>query len=60
MTSHLKTSQVSERAAEYGIIACLARSLFYRERPGSAFDMSMLLDVAEATAFIKATGIWRR
>lgn len=55
MTSHLETSQVSEQAAEYGIIDSLARSPFYRVRQSSAFDAATLLDVAETTAFIKAT-----
>ena len=55
MTSHLETSQVSEQAAEYGIIDSLARSPFYRVRQSSAFDAATLLDVVETTAFIKAT-----
>ena len=55
MTSDLETSQISERAAEEGIVASLAKSPFYRERPGSAFDAATLLDVAETRAFIMAT-----
>lgn len=55
MTSDLETSQVSERAAEDGIAASLAQSPMYRARQGSAFDGATLLDVAETTAFIKAT-----
>ena len=55
MKSHLETSRVSEQAAEDGIVAGLAQSPFYRERPNAAFDASTLLDVEETTAFIRAT-----
>lgn len=55
MKSHLETSRVSEQAAEDGIVAGLAQSPFYRERPNTAFDASTLLDVEEAAAFIRAT-----
>ena len=47
MVSPLETSRISEQAAEEGIVASLAASPMYRERPGSAFDAATLLDVAE-------------
>ena len=55
MKSRLETSRVSEQAAEDGIVAGLAQSPFYRERPNAAFDASTLLDVEETAAFIRAT-----
>lgn len=51
----LETSRISERAAEEGIVACLAASPLYRERPAEAFDAIALLDVAETAAFIQAS-----
>lgn len=55
MVSPLETSRVSEQAAEEGIVASLAASPMYRERPGSAFDAATLQDVAETIEFIKVT-----
>ncbi|RJP93881.1 MAG: type I restriction endonuclease subunit R [Desulfobacteraceae bacterium] len=55
MTSDLETSQISERAAEEGIVESLVASPFYSERHSSAFDAATLLDVAETRAFIMAT-----
>ena len=51
----LKTSRVSEQAAEEGIVASLAISPMYRERINTTFDASSLLDIEETAAFIKAT-----
>lgn len=51
----LKTSRVSEQAAEEGIVASLAISPLYRERQNSSFDVSSLLDIEETAAFIQAT-----
>ncbi|MDD2337202.1 MAG: DEAD/DEAH box helicase family protein [Geobacteraceae bacterium] len=55
MKKHLETSNVSEQAAEEGIVASLAISTMYRERQNTAFDATALLDIAETTAFIQAT-----
>jgi type I restriction enzyme R subunit len=51
----LKTSRVSEQAAEEGIVASLAISPLYRERQNSSFDVSSLLDIEETVAFLKGT-----
>jgi len=51
----LKTSRVSEQAAEEGIVASLAISPLYRERQNSSFDVLSLPDIEETVAFIKAT-----
>lgn len=51
----LKTSRVSEQAAEEGIVASLAISPLYRERSNTAFDTLSMLDIAETAAFIQAT-----
>lgn len=55
MQSHLKTSRISEQAAEDAIVDSLALSPFYRERQNTAFDAWKILDVAETAAFIQAT-----
>jgi type I restriction enzyme R subunit len=55
MASVIETSRISEQDAEEDIAAILAASPMYRERPGTAFDASTLLDVAETVAFIKET-----
>lgn len=51
----LKTSRVTEKAAEEGIVASLASSPLYRERQNTFFDVTSMLDIAETAAFIKAT-----
>ncbi len=51
----LKTSRVSEQAAEEGIVASLAISPMYHERINTNFDASSMLDIAETATFIQAT-----
>jgi hypothetical protein len=36
--------QLSEKTSESGIVASLAASPLYRERPASAFDLATMLD----------------
>jgi type I restriction enzyme, R subunit len=47
--------QLSENAAESGIVAALSASPMYRERPASALDAATLLDSEELAAFIQTT-----
>jgi type I restriction enzyme R subunit len=47
--------QLSEKASESGIVAALAASPLYRERPATAFDLVTLLDSEELAAFVQAT-----
>ena len=51
----LKTSRVSEQAAEEGIVAFLSISPLYRERQNTFFDVTSMLDIAETAAFIQST-----
>jgi type I restriction enzyme R subunit len=51
----LKTSRVSEQAAEEGIVASLTISPLYRERQNTFFDVTSMLDIAETAAFIQDT-----
>jgi type I restriction enzyme R subunit len=47
--------QLSEKTSETGIVASLAASQLYRERPATAFDAATLLDAEELAAFVQAT-----
>jgi type I restriction enzyme, R subunit len=47
--------QLSERTSESGIVASLAASPLYRERPAEAFDLATMLDAEELAAFVQAT-----
>jgi len=47
--------QLSEKTSESGIVASLAASPLYRERPATAFDVATMLDAEELAAFVQAT-----
>lgn len=47
--------QLSEKTSESGIVASLAISPLYRERPATAFDLATMLDAEELAAFVQAT-----
>jgi len=47
--------QLSEKTSESGIVASLAASPLYRERPATVFDVAIMLDAEELSAFIQAT-----
>ena len=47
--------QVSETTSESGIVASLAASPLYSERPASAFDLATMLDAEELAAFVQST-----
>jgi type I restriction enzyme R subunit len=47
--------QLSEKASESGIVAALAASPLYRDRPATAFDVATMLDADELSAFVQAT-----
>lgn len=46
---------LSEKTSESGIVASLAASPLYRERPATAFDVATMLDANELTALVQAT-----
>jgi len=48
-------SRLSEKALEDVVVASLAHSPMYRQRPAEVFDSSRLLDVEELAAFVQAT-----
>jgi len=47
--------RLSEKTSESGIVASLAASPLYRERPATGIDLNTLLDAEELAAFIQAT-----
>ncbi len=47
--------QLREKTSESGIVASLAASPLYRERPATAFDLATLLDAEELAAFVQST-----
>jgi len=47
--------QLSEKTSERGIVASLAASPLYRERPALAFDLATMLDSEELAAFVQGT-----
>lgn len=47
--------QLSEKTSESGIVAALAASPLYRDRPATAFDLATTLDAEELAAFIQST-----
>ena len=48
-------ARLRESAAESGIVASLAASPLYRERPATAFDLATMLDAEELAAFVQST-----
>ncbi len=51
----MKPDQLSEKTSESGIVASLAASPLYRERPATAFDLATMLDTEELAAFVQST-----
>lgn len=47
--------QLSEKTSEIGIVASLAASPLYRERPATAFDLTTMLDTEDLAAFVQST-----
>ncbi|MSU63767.1 MAG: hypothetical protein EXS31_15440 [Pedosphaera sp.] len=48
-------ARLRESAAGSGIVASLAASPLYRERPASAFDLATMPDAEELAAFVQST-----
>ncbi|PTQ76833.1 hypothetical protein C8R26_11381 [Nitrosomonas oligotropha] len=55
MSSKADRKRISEAEFEDGVVAALAGSPFYRQRPAEAFDATLGLDIAETAAFIQTT-----
>ena len=47
--------QLREKTSESGIVASLAASPLYRERPASVFVVATMLDAEELAAFVQST-----